>query len=282
MSANSQQTGQVFAQPDLAGPALELRGVEIRANRTPLVSDISWRVEYGQHWVVLGRNGAGKSTILSIASTQRFPSSGQATVLGHRMGTVDLRDLRTKVGLVSMAQRMPDERDHTAHTVVLTGYSGSVLPLWERYDDAVRERASKYLELVGCAELAERPVRVCSQGERARIRIARALMADPLLLLMDEPFSGLDLPAREDLLAALENLMRAESRLATVTVTHHVEEIPETVRHALLIRRGRVCAVGPVEEVLTDETLSDCFERDLEIHRINDRWTAHARRTSER
>jgi iron complex transport system ATP-binding protein len=113
------------------------------------------------------------------------------------------------------------------------------------------------------------------------MRIARALMADPLLLLMDEPFAGLDLPAREDLLVALENLMRADARLATVTVTHYVEEIPATVGHALLVRRGRVGAVGPVDRVLTDESLSECFERDLEIHRINDRWTAHARRTGD-
>lgn len=281
MTADSWRGQPVFAQPNVAGPALELCGVEIRANRTPLVSDVTWRVEYGEHWVVLGRNGAGKSTILSVAATQRFPSAGEATVLGHRMGTVDLRDLRTRVGLVSAAQRMPDDRDHTAHTVVLTGYSGSVLPLWERYDEAVRDRAWKFLELVGCAELGERPVRVCSQGERARIRIARALMADPLLLLMDEPFAGLDLPAREDLLVALENLMRADARLATVTVTHYVEEIPATVGHALLVRRGRVGAVGPVDRVLTDESLSECFERDLEIHRINDRWTAHARRTGD-
>lgn len=277
----SGRQGGGFAQPNLDGPALELCEVGIRADRTSLVSGIDWRVEYGQHWVLLGRNGAGKSTVLSVASTQRFPSSGRATVLGHRMGTVDLRDLRTRVGLVSMAQRLPDERDHTAHIVVLTGYSGSVLPLWERYDDAVRDRAHKFLELVGCAELADRPIRVCSQGERARIRIARALMADPLLLLMDEPFSGLDLPAREDLLLALENLMRAEPQLATVTVTHHVEEIPATVTHALLIRRGRVSSAGPVDQVLTDASLSECFERDLEIHRVNDRWTAHARRTPE-
>ncbi|HET6501644.1 MAG TPA: ATP-binding cassette domain-containing protein [Amycolatopsis sp.] len=270
----------VFVQPDLSGPAVELTDVTVHVRRVPLIAGVNWRVDYGQHWVVLGRNGAGKSTMLSVASTGRFPSTGTAVVLGHRMGRVDLRDVRTHIGFVGAGQRLPDEENHTAHTVVLTGHSGSVLPLWERYDRTVRERALKYLELVGCAELADRPVRVCSQGERGRIRIARALMADPLLLLLDEPFAGLDMPAREDLLLALENLMRAQPDLATVTVTHHLEEVPTTVGHALLVRHGTVLAAGPVASVITDELLSACFDRDLEVHRVNGRWTAHARRRS--
>lgn len=253
-----------------------MRGVTVRAQTTPLISNIDWRVDYGQHWVVLGRNGAGKSTTMSIAAAQRFPSAGHAVVLGHRMGSVDLRDLRTYIGVVTAAQRLPDESDHTAHTVVLTGHSGSVLPLWERYDDAVRDRATKMLELVGCTGLADRPVRVCSQGERARIRLARALMADPLLLILDEPFAGLDMPAREDLLDALHTLATAQPELATVTVTHHLEEIPATATHVLMLRRGRVLASGPIAATLTDANLSDCFERPLQVHRVHSRWTAHA------
>jgi iron complex transport system ATP-binding protein len=270
------RTQPVFVQPDPAGPAIELVDVTVRAALTPLIEHVDWRVEYGEHWVVLGRNGAGKSTTMSVAAAQRFPSSGAATVLGRRMGTVDLRDLRTYIGLVGTAVRLPDAENHTAHTVVLTGYSGSVLPLWERYDDAVRDRAAKLLDLVGCAELADRPVRVCSQGERARVRLARALMADPLLLILDEPFSGLDMPAREDLLEALHGLVRAQPELATVTVTHHLEEIPATTTHALMLRKGTVLAAGPIEQTLTDSNLSECFGRQLRVHRIDSRWTAHA------
>ncbi|UUV32726.1 ATP-binding cassette domain-containing protein [Amycolatopsis roodepoortensis] len=273
-------TKPVFVQPNLDGPAVELSGVEVHVGRVPLVSDVGWRVDYGQRWVVLGRNGAGKSTILSVASTQRFPSAGTAVVLGHRMGAVDLRDVRTHIGFVGANQRLPDAENHDAHTVVMTGFSGSVLPLWDRYDDTVRDRAAKLLELVGCTELRDRPVRVCSQGERARVRLARALMADPLLLLLDEPFAGLDLPGREDLLMALENLTLAQPELATVTVTHHLEEIPATATHALMVRRGRVTGAGPIDEVLTGEGLSACYERDVEVHRINGRWAAHAVRRS--
>ena len=268
----------VFVQPNLDGPAIELSDVEVHVGRTPLVSGVDWRVAYGERWVVLGRNGAGKSTILSVASTQRFPSAGHAVVLGHRMGAVDLRDVRTHIGFVGANQRLPDAENHSAHTVVLTGHSGSVLPLWERYDNTIRDRAAKLLDLVGCTDLGDRPVRVCSQGERARVRLARALMADPLLLLLDEPFAGLDLPGREDLLLALENLTRAQPELATVTVTHHLEEVPATATHALLVRRGRVTAAGPIDDVLTSEELSACYEREVDVHRINGRWAAHARR----
>jgi iron complex transport system ATP-binding protein len=270
-------TKGVVVRPDPAGPAIELSGVTVHVRRVPLIEDIDWRVEYGQHWVVLGRNGAGKTTTMSVASAQRFPSEGTAIVLGRRMGKVDLRDLRTYIGLVSVKQRLPDEENHTAHTVVLTGHSGSVLPLWERYDETLRDRASKLLELVGCTELADRPVRVCSQGERARVRLARALMADPLLLILDEPFAGLDMPAREDLLEALHNLVQAQPELATVMVTHHLEEIPVTTTHALLLRKGRVLSSGLVEDTITSRHLSACFGRELEVHRINARWTAHAK-----
>ncbi|GAB2991563.1 ATP-binding cassette domain-containing protein [Amycolatopsis acidiphila] len=267
----------VFAQPDPAGPAIGLTGVTVHVRRVPLIEDVDWRVEYGQHWVVLGRNGAGKTTMMSVAAAQRFPSAGTAVVLGRRMGRVDLRDLRTHIGLVSPKQRLPDEENHIAHTVVLTGHSGSVLPLWERYDQPLRDRATKLLELVGCAELADRPVRVCSQGERARVRLARALLADPLLLILDEPFAGLDMPSREDLLEALHTLARAQPELATVTVTHHLEEIPATTTHALLLRKGKVLTACPAERTVTSEQLSTCFERALDVHRINGRWTAHAR-----
>lgn len=260
--------------PRYDGPAIELAGVTVRRKLVPLVQDIDWRAEYGQHWVVFGRNGAGKTTIMRVASGTTFPSSGHATVLGHRMGRVDLRSLRKHVGLVTTKQRLPDEERCTAETVVLTGHTGTILPLWSYYDDDVRDRAHYWLKFVGCDYLRERSIRSCSQGERARVRLARALMADPALLILDEPFAGLDMPAREDLVDALEQLPTLKPALTTVLVTHHVEEIPRTSSHALLLRDGRVTRSGPFEEAFTEETLGECLDRRIRLTEIDSRWTA--------
>ncbi|MEU6744443.1 ABC transporter ATP-binding protein [Streptosporangium sandarakinum] len=264
------------------GPgAVELSGVEVRVVGRTLLSGVDWRVEYGQHWVVLGPNGAGKTTLLSLAAAVRHPSSGSVTVLGQRLGRVDLRELRRRIGLVAASQRLVDEglledEGATAHTVVLTGHTGSSAPLWDRYGPAEHERAHRLLADMGCKDLAERPFGVCSQGERARVRVARALMAEPVILLLDEPFAGLDLPAREDLIAAVEGLAASRPALTTVTVTHHLEEVPATTTHALLLRDTRVQAAGPAGEVLTGENLSECFGRPLRIDALDGRWYARA------
>jgi iron complex transport system ATP-binding protein len=264
--------------PDRRRAAIELSGVSIRVPGRTLLTEVNWRVEYGEHWVVLGRNGAGKSTMLSMAAAERHPSAGTASVLGHRLGRVDLRELRSNLGLVTIGQRLLDGENATAHTVVLTGHTGTVQPLWDQYDENVRARAEAMLADLGCAELTDRPIRVCSQGERARVRIARALMADPALLLLDEPFSGLDLPAREDLIDALHALALTQPDLTTVLVTHHLEEIPETASHAVLIRDGGILASGALEAVLTDEQLSACFSRPLRVHRRDGRWSVQTGR----
>jgi iron complex transport system ATP-binding protein len=264
--------------PDRTGPAVNLTGVSIRVPGRTLLAGVDWRVEYGEHWVVLGRNGAGKSTMLSMAAADRHPSSGTASVLGHLLGRVDMRELRSHLGLVTTGQRLLDAENATAQTVVLTGHTGTIQPLWERYDEDVRARARAMLADVGCAELAERPIRVCSQGERARVRIARALMADPALLLLDEPFAGLDLPGREDLIDALHSLTLTRPELTTVLVTHHLEEIPETATHAVLVRDGAVLASGALPSVLTDEWLSACFGRPLRVHRLDGRWSVQTGR----
>lgn len=195
---------------------------------------------------------------------------------GHRMGTVDLRSLRKHVGLVTTRQRLPDEEGLTVEAVVLSGHTGTILPLWRYYDDQVRAAAREWLELVGCAELAQRTVRDCSQGERARVRLARALLADPAVLLLDEPFAGLDLPGREDLLLALEGLVRARPTMTTVLVTHHVEEVPATTTHALMLKDGGVVTAAPMEVAFTGANLGRCLGRELELVRIGSRWTAHA------
>ncbi|MFG2622811.1 ABC transporter ATP-binding protein [Streptomyces sp. NPDC048507] len=262
--------------PDPARPAVRLQRAEVRAGGRVLLTGADWHIDYGQHWTVLGRNGAGKSTLLSLLACTRHPTNGTADVLGHRLGTVDLRELRRHIGLVTTAQRLLDSEGATALTVVLTGKSGTIQPLWNEYDGPARTKARALLALLGCEDLLDRPIRVCSQGERARVRIARALMADPALLLLDEPFGGLDLPAREDLITALENLARTRPALATVTVTHHLEEVPATTTHALLVRDGHITHHGTPTEVLTDEAMSDCFGRPLHTHHINGRWYVQA------
>ena len=262
--------------PDRGAAAIELAAAEVRVVGRTLLTGVDWRVEYGEHWVVLGRNGAGKSTMLSVAAAQRHPASGTATILGHRLGRVDMSALRRHIGLVTTGQRLLDQEHATAHTVVLTGFTGTVLPIWEEYDESVRERAHAMLAELGCAELADRPISVCSQGERARVRIARALMADPSLLLLDEPFAGLDLPARENLIETMGTLAGTRPELPTVLVTHHLEEIPESTTHALLLRDGCVLTAGKPAEVLTDAWLSACFGRPLRVHDLDGRWAVRA------
>ncbi|GAA2382863.1 ABC transporter ATP-binding protein [Nonomuraea africana] len=263
--------------------AVELEGVSVKVVGRTLLAGIDWRVAYGQHWVILGPNGAGKTTLLSLAAAVRHPTEGAATVLGRRLGRVDLRELRRDIGLVAASQRLVDEslleeEGATAHTVVLTGHTGTSAPLWDRYGQAEHDRAHALLADMGCKDLADRLFRVCSQGERARIRVARALMADPAILLLDEPFAGLDLPAREDLVTAIEDLAGRDG-LTTVTVTHHLEEVPSTATHALLVRDTRILAAGPVEETLTEAALSECFGRELRVDRLDGRWSARAVRT---
>ncbi|GAA2659154.1 ABC transporter ATP-binding protein [Streptomyces lunalinharesii] len=273
------------AGPDaLHGPAgrviAELTGVGVRRHTTDqvILDGIDWTVRSGEHWALLGANGAGKTTVLRLIGAQMFPTVGTVEVLGHRLGRVDVRELRATIGLVSGAQKVP--QDATAHTVVLTGATGTVQPLWRTYDGATRERAHELLAELELKELADRPYGVCSGGQRARILIARALMADPSLLLLDEPFNALDLPSREDLIDALHRLAAGRPELATVTVTHHLEELSPAVDRAVLLRDGRVQALGPVAQVLTSERMTACFGRPIEVSRHEGRWLARSGRPS--
>lgn len=202
------------------------------------------------------------------------PTTGTVEVLGGRLGRIDVRELRARIGHVTSAQRVP--QDLAAHTVVLTGHTGTVQPLWKMYDDEVRQRAHELLAELEIKELADRPYGVCSGGQRARILIARALMAEPALLLLDEPFNALDLPSREDLVEAMHRLAEGRPRLATVTVTHHLEELSPAVSHALLLREGRILARGPVAEVLTGSWLTACFGRPIAVNRHEGRWWAYS------
>ncbi|MFJ6786068.1 ABC transporter ATP-binding protein [Streptomyces angustmyceticus] len=272
------QPSQPQPAPEAASVIAALEGVGVRRNAAGqvILDAVDWRVRSGEHWALLGANGAGKTTVLRLVGALMFPTVGTVEVLGHRLGSVDVRELRAAIGLVSGAQKVP--QDATGHTVVLTGASGTVQPLWRTYDATTRERAHELLAELDCKELAERPYGVCSGGQRARILIARALMADPRLLLLDEPFNALDLPSREDLIDALHRLALGRPELATVTVTHHLEELSPSVDHALLLREGRVQARGPVDEVLTGERMTACFGRPIEVSRHEGRWLARSGR----
>jgi iron complex transport system ATP-binding protein len=256
--------------------AILMQGVRIRRGRSWLLEGIDWRVEPGQQWALLGPNGAGKSTLLTLAAATTHPTAGTVELLGERMGRTDVRRLRERIGEVdSLLDRKLDESYDVA-TIVLTGATGTRIPLWERYDEQVKDRADVLLELFGCADLATHPLGICSQGERQRVLLARALMSEPRLLLLDEPAAALDLPAREALVAALEALAASDPELTTVLATHHLEELPRSTTHALLLRGGELVASGPVEQTLTSEALSRCFAIPIEITRRDGRWLAHA------
>jgi iron complex transport system ATP-binding protein len=241
-----------------------------------ILDDISWTVRAGEHWALLGANGAGKTTVLRLIGALMHPTTGTVDVLGHRLGRVDMRELRARIGLVSSAQKVP--QDATAHTVVLTGHTGTVQPLWRMYDTKVRDRAHALLAELEVGELADRPYGVCSGGQRARVLVARALMADPSLLLLDEPFNALDLPSREDLIDAMRRLALTRTGLATITVTHHLEELSPATGHVLLLKEGRVLTAGPAAEVLTGDRLTECFGRPIAVSRHEGRWLARSGR----
>ncbi|MBA6434498.1 ABC transporter ATP-binding protein [Streptomyces sp. GMR22] len=267
--AEIQEPNAVVALTDVA--------VHRRTTGQEIVLDgINWTVRPGEHWALLGANGAGKTTLLRLVGAVMFPTAGTVDVLGDRLGRVDMRELRARVGLVSAAQKVP--LDATAHTVVLTGATGTVQPLWRKYDTATRERAHVLLAELGCKELADRRFGDCSGGQRARILICRALMAEPSLLLLDEPFNALDLPSREDLVDSLHQLAADRAGLATVTVTHHLEELPPSTTHAYLLKEGREMASGPVDGVLTPDNMTVCFGRPVHVARHDGRWYARSGR----
>jgi iron complex transport system ATP-binding protein len=256
-------------------PVLELDGVRVwLPDGTAILDGIDWRVEPGQQWALLGPNGSGKSTLLAVARANRHPSAGRVRVLGLEFGEADLWPLRERIGLVDSGQKVLEWM--AAEDVVLTGRTGSVQPIWDRYGHEERVIARRLLDMVGCLSLAQREFDTCSQGEKQRIRIARALMAEPSLLLLDEPTTGLDLPAREALLAAISSLAAERPDLATVIVSHHLEELPATTTHAMLLRGGQIVAIGDAASVLSTGNVTACFGFPIAVRRDEGRWFAHA------
>ncbi|MDV6013538.1 ABC transporter ATP-binding protein [Haloechinothrix sp. LS1_15] len=252
-------------------------GVGVRRGDTHLLADLDWSVELDERWVVLGSNGAGKTTMLRLAAAELHPSVGTVHVLGERLGRTDVFELRPRIGFTSTALNGRVPGDETARDVVMSaGYA--VVGRWrESYEEMDVHRAHQMLDALGVAHLADRPFGTLSEGERKRTLIARSLMTDPEMLLLDEPAAGLDLGAREDLVGQLSVLAGDPDAPATVLVTHHVEEIPPGFTHALLLRDGRAVAAGLIDDVLTSESLSETFGQDLLLERSGDRYFARRR-----
>ncbi len=265
------------AQPAIS-PDLVIAVDDVTVTRSPthLIRNITWQVELDERWVVLGPNGAGKTTLLNLASARLYPSRGTVHVLGERLGRVDVHELRTRIGLSSaaLADRIPP--DETVRDVVVTASWSVVGRFRESYDPMDEARAGALLEQLGMAALADRRYGTLSEGERKRTQIARALMTDPELLLLDEPAAGLDLGAREDLVRRLGELAQDPDAPAMVLVTHHVEEIPPGFTHALLLREGSVVAQGLLRDTMTPENLSKTFGLPLRVSHKKGRFTARA------
>ncbi|MEW1958313.1 ABC transporter ATP-binding protein [Kineococcus sp. NPDC059986] len=255
---------------------LDLSAVTVRRGSSVLLDAVDLAVGSGERWVVLGPNGAGKSTLLSIAAGRLFPTSGTVGILGEVLGRVDVFELRPRIGLAStaLAGAVPN-RERVRDVVVTAAYG--VTGRWnEEYDPDDEARAADLLALLGVAHLADRAFGTLSDGERKRTQIARALMTDPELLLLDEPAGGLDLGGREDLLRRLTALAADPDAPTPVMVTHHVEEIPVGTTHALLLRGGQVVAAGPVAETIASPSLSDTFGLALEVSAREGRYAARA------
>ncbi|MDN4645876.1 ABC transporter ATP-binding protein [Arthrobacter sp. PsM3] len=257
---------------------LELAAVSVVRGAKTLLNKVDWQVREGERWVILGPNGAGKTTLLQVAAARIHPTSGMAGILEEILGAVDVFELRPRIGLSSaaLANQIP-EHEKVLNVVVTAAYG--VTGRWrEGYEKDDERRAFALLNEWGMGPLLNRPFASLSEGERKRVQIARALMTDPELLLLDEPAAGLDLGGREDLVHRLSELARDEAAPAIVLVTHHLEEVPPGFTHAMLLRDGGVVAQGPIENVLTAGNLSETFGLPLDVSVSAGRYTATARR----
>lgn len=257
---------------------LEFSDVVVRRNGRNIVDHLNWSVTAEQRWVVLGPNGAGKTTLLQLAATMMHPSSGTVTVLDEQLGRTDVFELRSRIGFASsaMAKRIPG--DETVLNTVLTA-AFAVLGRWnERYEPIDERRARRVLAEWHLEHLAERTFGTLSDGEQKRVQIARAVMTDPELLLLDEPTASLDLGAREELLTLLGGYAQAPTTPAMIMVTHHAEEIPVGFTHVLLLRDGAIVAAGPLGEALTAEALTETFGQPITLSSEDGRYSARASR----
>jgi iron complex transport system ATP-binding protein len=252
-------------------PILEVSDLHVRRGHTIILQRVSWRVERGQHWVILGANGSGKTSLLSALTGYLTPSGGEITVLGRRYGETDWRELRTQIGLVSSSIRQLMPNSEPALESVVSG-KYAMVDFWGEITRTDRSRAARILKQIECFPLAERPWLFLSQGERQRVLIGRALMARPRILVLDEPCAGLDPVAREHFLQFLDRLGRRRKAPTLILVTHHVEEIMPVFSHTLLLKAGRVLAAGKQPEVLCSRLLSKSFGASLRLRAAKGRY----------
>ncbi len=256
---------------------LEMVGVHRTTDGNPILRGVDWTVRSGERWIVLGSNGCGKTTLIRIASMWLHPSRGDIRLLGHDLGRTDVRTLRIRVGYASAAMANELRPRLTAHDVVVTARNGALEPWWHEYSATDHAEADAALERIGALDLRDRTFGVLSSGERQRVLLARALSVDPGLILLDEPTAALDLAGREELVRSLTDLAADPAVAPIALVTHHVEEIPDGFTHVLMLRRGAVTASGPIDDVLTADNLSRCFDLDVSLERREGRWFAWAR-----
>ena len=255
---------------------VDVQDVDVVRSGNKLLDAISWRIEANERWVLFGPNGCGKTTLLNVVSSYLFPTRGTVTVLGVTLGESDVRDLRKRIGYVGPPPEHLVREGYDCLEIVVTGKYASFLDTrWHDYEGADFARAQDLLESLGAGDFADRTFDTMSQGEKKRVLIARALMADPELLLLDEPNAGLDLGARERLVRSLDHLAR-EARLPMVLVTHHVDDIPPSYTHILMLSSGKIVGSGPIRETLTSETVSAAFGMPLVVSQENGRFRATA------
>jgi iron complex transport system ATP-binding protein len=258
-----------------SAPVLEFVEVDLDRSTTPVLRDVTWRVYPGERWAVLGPNGSGKTTLMQLASGYLHPTRGRVDVLGERLGRTDVRALRQHVAVVSASVARMIVPWLTAHQVVLSARHGALEPWWHSYSALDRDKANALLGAAGFENVADRPFGQLSEGERQQVLLARALMTEPSLLLLDEPCAGLDMGGRERLLGHLASVASAPGA-PIVMVTHHVEEIPAGFTHVLLLRSGEVLRAGEIKATLSAVALSECFGLPLRLDADEGRWSSRA------
>jgi iron complex transport system ATP-binding protein len=258
--------------------AIELAGVTVSVGGRTILGPLDWTVGPGERWAILGPNGSGKTTLLQVVSLYLWPTAGTVDVLGGRFGRIDAREHRRRIGYAGSALEAEMDESLTPSQLVLSARHAALAPWWHVYDDADRERAMALIERFGIAHVADHPFRTLSSGERRRVSIARALLPNPDLLLLDEPGAGLDLGARETLIRDLTGLAGDARPESIVLVSHHVEEIPPGFGHALVLQEGRAVAAGPIDEVVTGEVLGRAYGMPIKVGHRDGRFWAHRSR----
>jgi iron complex transport system ATP-binding protein len=253
---------------------LRLSGVSVRRAGSTILGPIDWTIRDGDRWVVVGPNGSGKTTLAQVASTYLWPTTGTVEVLGETLGSVDARELRRRVGYAGAGLESQIDPTLRALDVVVTARHAALAPWWHEFTGEDRARARSLLDDLAVGDLASRPFGTLSSGERRRVQIARALMPDPDLLLLDEPASSLDLGGRETLVNELGRLAKRSRPAAIVLITHHLEEIPEGFGQALVLARGIAVATGPLDDTLDGRALSEAFGLPIGVARVDGRWRA--------